>query len=232
MFHRPRSGCPDNCSTFRGWIQPSVDRSHWDEVLNALQQYVDFCENGETTTIARDGATAIPRVFYMEDDGQETAVEENEVPQILLQVRPAFRHPGYHAVREELNAAPKARGFFGTRRGAGGREQGPRMKRSSIQQLKLRTRCARRRKLGHWARECPEGNQGQRNDERYDRRAGRPGEGSKGFIFVAGATGRRPSFSERLGLGATWTFVALDPGEVVWDTGAQEGLIGQQWLKW
>ena len=32
------------------------------------------------------------------------------------------------------------------------------MKRSSIQQLKLRTRCARYRKLGHWARECPEGN--------------------------------------------------------------------------
>ena len=25
---------------------------------------------------------------------------------------------------------------------------------------------------------------------------------------------------------ASWTFVALDPGEVLWDTGAQEGLIG------
>ena len=77
------------------------------------------------------------------------------------------------------------------------------MKRSSIQQLKLRTR-----KLGHWARECPEGTRGQRNDERYDRRAMRSGENSKGFITVAKPTERRPFF-----LGASWTFVTLDPGE-------------------
>ena len=32
-------------------------------------------------------------------------------------------------------------------------------------------------------------------------------------------------------LGASWTFVALDPGEVLWDTGAQEGLVGEQQLK-
>ena len=89
--------------------------------------------------------------------GQE-AIEENEVPQILLQARPAFRHTRYRAVREDLNVAQKSRSFFGPRRGASGRDQGPRMKRSSIQQLKLRTRCARCRKLGHWARECPEGN--------------------------------------------------------------------------
>ena len=50
-------------------------------------------------------------------------MEENEVPQILLQARPAFRHPGYWAVREEVNAAQKAHGFFGPRRGNGGREQ-------------------------------------------------------------------------------------------------------------
>ena len=133
---------------------------------------LDFCEDGETT-IARDGAIAILGIFYITDDGLE-AIEENEVPQIFLQARPAFRHPGYRAIREDLNVAQKSRCFFGPRRGASGRDQGPRMKRSSIQQLKLRTRFARCRKLGHWARECPEGNRGQRNDERYDRRALRP----------------------------------------------------------
>ena len=93
------------------------------------------------------------------------------------------------------------------------------MKRSSIQQLKLRTRCARCRKLGHWARECPEGNRGQRNDERYGRRAMRPGENSKGFITAAKPTERRPFF-----LGASWTFVTLDP----W-----RRLVGKQQLdKW
>ena len=179
-------------------------RSHWNEVLDALQEDVDLCEDGETT-IARDGAIAIPGVFYFTDDGLGE-VEENEVPQISLQVRPAFQHPGYRAIREDLNAAQKARGFFGSRRGAMGREQGPRMTRSSIQQLKLRTRCATCRKRGHWARESPEGNRGQRNDERYDRRAVRLGENSKGFIAVAKPTERKPFF-----LGASWTSVSLDP---------------------
>ena len=138
------------------WTQPRMDRPHWNEILDALQEDVDFCEDGETT-IARDGAIAIPGVFYITDDGQE-AIDENEVPQILLQARPAFRHPWYRAVREDLNVAQKSRVFFGPRRGASGRDQGPRLKRSSFQQLKFRTRCARCHKLGHWARECPEGN--------------------------------------------------------------------------
>ena len=72
------------------WTQPSMDRP---QTLDALQEDVDFCEDGETT-IARDGAIAIPGVFYITNDGQE-AIEENEVPHISLQVRPAFRHPGY-----------------------------------------------------------------------------------------------------------------------------------------
>ena len=45
-----------------------MDRPHWNEVLDALQEDVDFCEDGETT-IARDGAIAIPGGFYMTDDG-------------------------------------------------------------------------------------------------------------------------------------------------------------------
>ena len=198
------------------WTQSSSDRPHWNEVLDALQEHVNFCEEGETT-IARDGAIAIPGVFYSADDGPEATVEENEVPHILLQARPAFRHPGYRAVRQELNAAQKSRGFFGSRRGAGGREQRPRMMRSSIQQLKMRTRCARCRELGHWARECPEGNREQRHDERYDQHAWRRGEKLKRFIAVAGQTERKPFI-----LVASWTFVTLEPGEVLWDTGAEE----------
>ena len=73
-----------------------MDRPHWNETLDALQEDVDFCEDGETT-IARDGAIAIPGVFYITDDGWEV-IEENEVPQILFQARPAFRDPGYRAI--------------------------------------------------------------------------------------------------------------------------------------
>ena len=99
------------------------------------------------------------------------------------------------------------------------------MKRSSIHQLKLRTRCARCRKVGHWARKCPEGNRGQRNDERYYRRAVRLEENSKELITVAEPTERKPFI-----LSASWTFVTLDPGEVLWDAGAQEGLVWKQQL--
>ena len=62
------------------WTQSSMDPPHGNEVLDALQEDVDFCEDG-ATTIARDGAIAIPCGFYVSDDGPE-AVEENEVPQI------------------------------------------------------------------------------------------------------------------------------------------------------
>ena len=68
------------------WIQPSTDRPHCNVVLDALQEDVGFCEDGETTT-ARDGAIAIRVVFYITDGGQEATVEENEVPHILLQDR-------------------------------------------------------------------------------------------------------------------------------------------------
>ena len=81
MLHRPGSGRSEV------WIQPSIDRPHWNEALDAPQEDVDFCEDGETTS-ARDGAIGIPGVFNITDDGQEATVEENEVPQILLQVRP------------------------------------------------------------------------------------------------------------------------------------------------
>ena len=69
------------------WNQPSADQPPWDEVLGAIQEDVDVCEDGETT-IARDGATAIPGVFHVTDDGQSATVEENELPQVLLQGRP------------------------------------------------------------------------------------------------------------------------------------------------
>ena len=225
-FTDPEVDAPTVVPGSESCTPPSFNGPHWNEAFDAMLEDADFCEDGETT-IARDGAVATPGGFCITDDSQEE-IEEDEVPQILLQARRAFRHPGYRVAREDPNTTHKSRGFSGPRRGTSDRDRGPCMKRSSLQQLKLRTRCARCRKLGHWAHECPEGNRGQRNDERYDRRAVRLGENPKAFITVAKLTERRPFF-----LGASWTFVSLDPGEVLWDTGAQEGLFGKQQLeKW
>ena len=79
------------------WTQPSMDRPHWDDILDALQEDVDFCEDGETT-IARDGAIAISGVFYITDDGQEA--------QILLQAQPAFRRISMLRRRPEVSSVP------------------------------------------------------------------------------------------------------------------------------
>ena len=78
------------------------------------------CLRGRRDDDRTRGTIAIPGGFYLTDDGQE-AIEENEVS-----------HPGYRAVREDLNIAHKSRGFFGARRGASGRNQGPRMKRRAF----------------------------------------------------------------------------------------------------
>ena len=45
-----------------------MDRPRWNEILDTMQEDAYFCEDGETT-IARDGAIAIPEVFYITDDG-------------------------------------------------------------------------------------------------------------------------------------------------------------------
>ena len=75
-FTDPEVDAPTIVPGSEVWTQPSLDRPHWNEVLDALQEDVDCCEDGETT-IARDGAIAIPGFFYITDDGLE-AIEENE----------------------------------------------------------------------------------------------------------------------------------------------------------
>ena len=185
-----------------------MDRPHWNEVLDALQEDVDICEDGETTT-ARDVAIAIPGGFYITDDGQE-AIEENEVLQILLQAG--------------LNVAQTSSRFLRPQTRCKWQRSGT--AHEALEHSTAETAHAVCKMSQTWtlARECPEGNRGQRNDERYDRRAVKPEEN----ITVAKPTERRPFF-----FGASWTFVTLDPGEVLWDTGAQEGLVWEQLVdKW
>ena len=144
-------------------------------------------------------------------------MEENEVPQILLQAAGSTSLPTSWIPGRPRGVPRCTKGsrFYSV---PDGRQQGARMKRSSIQQLKLRTRYARCGKLGHWVREFPEVNGGQCTDERYDRRAGRPEDSSKGFI-ASRAHGTKTFLS--------WSHL----GEVLGDTGAHEGLVGEQQLK-
>ena len=62
-FTDPEADEPTTAPRSEVWIQPSIDRPHWIEVLDALQEDVDFCEDGETT-IVRDGVIAILGVLH------------------------------------------------------------------------------------------------------------------------------------------------------------------------
>ena len=66
-FTDPELDAPTAVPGSEIWTQPSMERPHWNEVLDALQKDVDFCEDGEMT-IAQDGAIATPGVFYATDD--------------------------------------------------------------------------------------------------------------------------------------------------------------------
>ena len=67
-FTDPEADAPTPSPGSEVWIQPSIDRPHWNDVLDASQEDVELCEDGETT-IARDGGIAIPVVFCFSDDG-------------------------------------------------------------------------------------------------------------------------------------------------------------------
>ena len=90
VLHRPRSGCSDTCSGFRG-----LDTAKYRPTT--LERSSRRLARGRRVLRGRrndDFTRRSDRHSGCSDDGQETTVEENEVPQILLQTRPAFRHPG------------------------------------------------------------------------------------------------------------------------------------------
>ena len=130
IFHKPGSGCINNRSRFRDLDTTKYGPTTLERDSRRTARGRRFLRGRRDDNRTR-WSNRHSGVFYITDDGQEV-IEENEVPQILLQARPAFRHPRYRAIREDLNVVQKSRCFFGPRRSASGRDQGPRMKRSSI----------------------------------------------------------------------------------------------------
>ena len=183
----PEADEPTTAPRSEVWIQPSIYRPHWIEYLDALQEDVDFCEDGETT-IVRDGVIAILGVFITLSTMVREKLKRMKCHRYCCRLDQLsdILGTGLSERNSTQQRSPEVSSAQ-TRRGAGGREQRPYMKRSSIQQLKLRPRCARCRKLGHWARECPGGNGGQRIDERYDKRAWKPEEAQKGLSRCSGS---------------------------------------------
>ena len=190
---RPGSGCTDNRSRFRDLDTTKYGPTTLERDPRRTARGGRFLRGRRDDNRTR-WSNRHPGGFYITDDGQEV-IEENEGTADIIAGSTSFpTHLGYRAVREDLNVKQRSPEVsLATDEVQVAEIRGPRMKRFSIQQLKLRTRCARCRKLGHWARECPEGNRGQRNDERYDRRAVRQG----GVHHCSKANGTKTFLSRR-----------------------------------
>ena len=169
FFTDPEVDAPTIVPGSEFWTQPSVDRPHWNEIFDALQEDADFCEDGETTT-ARDERSPFRVFSTLPTMTRRRPWKRPKCHRYYCRLDQPFDILDTGLSERSFNAAQKARGFFGRQRAG----------------TALDPRCARCRKLGHWARECPEGNRGQRNDERYDRRAGRLEDNSEAFIAPPG----------------------------------------------
>ena len=89
-FTDPEVDAPTIVAGSEIWTQPRMDRPHC-----ALQEDVDFCEDGETT-IARDGAIAIPWVLMV-----RRQLKRMRFRRYCCRLDQLFRHPEYRAVRED-----------------------------------------------------------------------------------------------------------------------------------
>ena len=92
IFHRPGSGCINNRSRFRELHVTKYKRTTLERGCRCNARGHRFLRGWRDDDGTR-GRNRHSGVFYITHDGKE-AIEENEVPQILLQARPAFRHPG------------------------------------------------------------------------------------------------------------------------------------------
>ena len=126
-FTDPEVDAPTIVSGSEIWTLPNLDRPHWNEVLDALQEDVDFFDDGETT-VARDGSIAIPGVYTArvcpgvrnEERYDRRGVRPGENSKgFITAAKPTERRPFFSALpgHSSLMSLEKSCGTLGAQRG-------------------------------------------------------------------------------------------------------------------
>ncbi|CAK0907101.1 unnamed protein product, partial [Prorocentrum cordatum] len=204
----------------------------------------DGCDDGEGT-LQISGSEAIAGAYYIDAEWLDGVIGEEDLPWALLDMRPAMSYlVERKQVRNQLNEARKARGFFkpkgkskgkhghGQDKGKGSGKQNQR-RRISIDQLKLRTKCAKCKQVGHWARACPQNGHQQRLALEAFTMHAAVGSSQTHHINMPRPAESTTGGAAKFFVGAIAMFIglAINARGVLVDAGVQEGIIGAEQLK-
>ena len=151
---------------FTTWSKSSYD---WKTVVACLrkldkvvpehrskQVYMQDDQDVYAAEMVDDGAPA--EEWQDDDDEQYIFIEAEDADKVYDEEEVQIALATYQEVRKAISSYQKGRRFFrgkgSGKRGPGGQDFFKGKKRIHIEELKLRTRCARCGATGHWAKEC------------------------------------------------------------------------------